>query len=159
MSTMNDFPGQVLSEIQARGVTPRSRAYFVIRYILLWLLAIASVVLGAIAFSVADYVYVDNEGIRPNELLSSPFGALFLKLPFIWLGMLTLFAVLAYVGFRNTKTGYRHQPLLTVIAVIAVTIALGLSLNLFDFGQAVHDYFLGHTTFYDALIRSNDDWQ
>jgi glucan phosphoethanolaminetransferase (alkaline phosphatase superfamily) len=157
MANMTDFSENVVKEIEARGVEPKARWHFLVRRSVFWSLAIASVLLGAISFSVGDFVFFDNEGMRASVLLETPLEGVLQSIPFLWLFVFCLFTVSAYVGLRHTRTGYRYRTLMAVAGVIVVSIALGYILNLFDFGQAVHDYLLHNTSFYDALIHSSDD--
>jgi hypothetical protein len=155
--TMNDFSDSVEKEIEARGMTPRPRWHFLLKRSVFWSLAVASVLIGSIAFSVADYVFFDNEGITPASLLESPLEGIIQSIPFIWLFVFGLFSIVTYIGLRHTRTGYRYRTVGIVVGVLVATIGLGLILNMYDFGQGVHNYLLSHTGFYDALIHSNED--
>ena len=104
---MNDFPESIEKEIEARGVLPRPRWHFLFRRSVMWILAVASVLSGAVAFSVADYVFFDNEGISVATLLQSPLEGVIRSVPFIWLLAFGLFCATTYVGLRHTRTGYR----------------------------------------------------
>ncbi len=154
---MNDFSKNIEKEIEARGMTPRPRWHFFLKRSVSWSLAIISVLIGAMAFSVADYVFFDNEGLNPAALLDTPLEVIVQGIPFVWLFIFGLFCIVTYIGLRNTRSGYKYRTLGVAFAVLLATIGLGLVLNVFDFGQGVHYYLLHHTSFYDALIRSNDD--
>lgn len=156
---MASFSEKILEEIDARGVSPRPRWHFLLRRSVLWSLALLSVILGAVAFAVADYVFFDNEGISTVTLLESPIEGIVQSIPFLWLFVFGLFTVSAYLGLRHTRTGYRYQTIGAVVGVIVVSVLLGLILNVLDFGQAVHDYLMHNTTFYDPLIHSSEDAQ
>jgi glucan phosphoethanolaminetransferase (alkaline phosphatase superfamily) len=157
MDIMNDLSKQVVEEIEARGMTPRPRWHFLIRRSVFWTLAVVSVLVGAVAFSVADYVFFDNEGVSVAVLLESPLEGIIQTIPFVWLFAFGLFAASAYLSLRHTRSGYRYRTAGVVLTVLVVTVALSIVLNLFDFGQGVHYFLLNHTSFYDALIHSNDD--
>ncbi len=157
--TMNDFSKSVEKEIEARGTTPRPRWHFLLKRSIFWTLAIGSIVSGAVAFSVADYIFFDNEGLGIATLLESPLEGIIQSVPIIWLLLFVLFCVMTYVGLRNTRAGYRYHTAGVVLLVLFLTVCLGFILNLFDFGQGIHYYLLNHTSFYDALIRSSDDFR
>lgn len=155
--TMKNFSDRVEKEIEGRGMIPRPRWHFLLKRSVFWSLAISSVCIGAIAFSVADYVFFDNEGLSPSALLDTPLEVIVQGVPFAWLFIFGLFCVVSYVGLRHTRTGYKYRTIGVVLGVLVATVGLGLVLNLFDFGQGVHYYFLNHTSFYDALVHSSDD--
>lgn len=154
---MNDFYDTLEKEIEARGMTPRPRWHFLLKRSVFWSLAVLSVFFGAIAYSVADYVFFDNEGQSMATLIESPLEGILQSIPIVWLIVFGLFCVVTYAGLRLTRSGYKYRTAKVVLAVLALTIGLGLILNLFDFGQGVHYYLLNHTGFYDALIHSSDD--
>jgi hypothetical protein len=154
---MNTLSEHIEKELEARGSTPRPRWHFLLKRSVVWSLAIASILVGAVAFAVADYVFIDNEGISPASLLESPLEGIIQSIPFVWLFVFGLFCFVTYIGLRHTRTGYRHRTIGIVTCVLVATIGLGLILNVFDFGQGVHYYLLNHTSFYDALIHSSDD--
>ncbi len=153
----NDFSQMVEDAIEKRGTTLRPRWHFLLKRSVFWFLAGASVLMGAASFSVADYVFVDNEGVGSATLLESPLEGIIQSLPILWVVLFALFAASTFLGFRNTRTGYQYRTIATVCGVIVLTICLGLVLNIFDFGQVVHYYLLHNTNFYDALIFSSDD--
>ncbi len=156
---MNDFSEKLEKEIETRGLIPRPRWHFLLKRSVFYSFAVASILIGAIAFSVADYVFFDNEGISATVLLESPLEGIIQSIPFIWLFFFFLFCLVTYVGLRHTRTGYKYRTIGIILSVLIVTIGLGLILNVFDFGQGVHYYLLNHTGFYDALIYSNDDFK
>jgi hypothetical protein len=154
---MNDFSELVVKEIEARGAAPKPRWHFLITRGALWFLATISIVIGGIAFAVADFVFFDNDGMSIAMLQKSSVYHIAQSIPFIWLFVFSLFATSAYVGFRYTRTGYRYMTVFVVLCIIGVSIILGILLNRLDFGQSIHYYLLKHTSFYDALIHSRDD--
>jgi amino acid transporter len=157
MDTMYNFSEQVVREIEARNVTPVPRWHFLLRRSVFWTLAILSTIIGGIAYSVADYVFFDNEGVSVKTLLESPLEGIIQTIPFVWLSIFGLFAVSAYLSLRKTRSGYRYRTFVAILVVIITAVILGIILNSFDFGQAVHYFLLNHTSFYDAIIHSNDD--
>jgi glucan phosphoethanolaminetransferase (alkaline phosphatase superfamily) len=157
MDKMDNFSQQVVAEIEARGVAPKPRWHFLLRRSVFWTLAVLSILSGAIALSVADYIFFDNEGFSAASLLESPLEGIIQTVPFVWLIAFALFIASAYLSLRRTRTGYRHRTALAVGGAIVVTVLLSLVLNMVDFGQAVHYFLLNHTSFYNALIQSNDD--
>ncbi len=154
---MDNFSQVIIKEIEARGAVPKPGWHFLLTRSAFWFLAITSVLVGAIAFAVADFVFIDNDGISLATLQETPIQDIAQSIPFIWLLILALFTASAYFGFRHTRTGYRYATTFVVTVAIVASILLGVALNAVDFGQTVHQYLLQHTSFYDALIHSRDD--
>jgi amino acid transporter len=109
-----------------------------------WLLAIVSVFIGAVAFAIADFVFLDNDGV--SKLQGSSIQDIAQAIPFVWLGVLALFIVSAYYGFRRTRGGYKYAMVTIVLVVVFLSIGLGFILNSFDFGQNTHAFLLNFTS-------------
>ena len=154
---MNDFSEKIVKELETRGVVPKPRWQFLFSRSLLWFLASLSVVIGGVAFAVANYVFFDNDGISHDSLVQSNIVWIAKSIPYIWLAVLGVFISCAYYGFRSTQQGYRYATTLVVGAAIVASVVFGLVLSEFDFGKMVHVYLLKHTNFYDPLIFSRDD--
>jgi hypothetical protein len=157
MEIMDDISQRVEKEIETRGLVPTPRWHFLVRRSVFWTLAVASVLVGGVAFSVGNYIFFDNEGISTAALLESPLEGVIQTIPFVWLFAFGLFVASAYLSLKHTRTGYRYGIARAVLAVIAISICLGILLDTLDFGQAVHYFLLNNTSFYDAVVHSSDD--
>lgn len=155
---MNEhLPENIIKAIEERDLIPTPRWRFLLARSVFWFLGVLSVVVGGIAFGVADYVFFDNDGISFASLQQSSIQDIAQSIPYVWLVVLGVFTLTAYYGFRKTRKGYRYATIMVVTASIVASILLGIILNAFDFGQAVHKYLLSHTDFYDLLIHSSED--
>jgi glucan phosphoethanolaminetransferase (alkaline phosphatase superfamily) len=155
---MNDqLPENIIKTIEERDLTPTPRWHFLLTRSVFWILAVLSVVVGGVAFGVADYVFFDNDGMSLASLQQSSIQDIAQSIPYVWLAILAIFTLTAYYGFRKTRKGYRYATMWVVCGSIVASILLGITLNAFDFGQAVHKYLLSHTDFYDLLIHSSED--
>ncbi len=154
---MNEFADKIVRELEMRKAYPKPRWHFLLSRWVFWMLAISSVLVGAVAFSVAEYVFFDNDGASLASLEKSNILDLAQGIPYIWLAILGLFIFCAYYGFRQTKKAYKYATLWVVVGVITASVLFGQVLSEFDFGKLVHIYLLKHTSFYDPLIFSRDD--
>lgn len=154
---MDNFSENIVRAIDERGATPKPRWHFLLKRSVFWACAVLSVAVGGAAFSVAEFVFFDNDSISLISLDQSSIRDIAVSIPYIWLLVLGIFATSAYLGFRHTRKGYRQATTIVVGVVILLSIVLGLTLNAFDFGQSVHKYLLAHTDFYDLLIHSSED--
>ena len=156
---MENFSEHIVKEIAERGATPKPRWHFLLKRSVFWTLAALSVVIGGIAVSVAMYVFFDNDGLRTlgQPALQDTLRDFAQSIPYIWLFVLGLFTASAYLGFRQTRKGYRYATTMVVGAAISISLVFGLILDTLDFGQMVHKYLLSNTTVYDILIHSSED--
>lgn len=157
---MNDTTSEkIMEEIKKQGIEPRPRWQFLLKRWVFWTFAVLSVVIGGIAFSVATYVFSDNDGmgVFQHPALQDTLQDIAQSIPYIWLFVLGIFTASTYMGFRKTRKGYRYATVTVICTAIVLSIVLGLLLNAFDFGQSVHKYLLTHTNLYDGLIHSKED--
>ena len=154
MNTMRDPSEEIMTELASRDVRPRPRWHFLIRRSVFWSLAIASVLIGATALSIAFYIFFDREGLPLGLLLESPLEEVLEGAPLLWLLIFSLFVLSAYLGIRHTKNGYRYETLKVAVLLLGVTAALGLALSAVDFGSAMHYYLFTDMTFYQAFERA-----
>ena len=137
------FSAEIIDELEARGSVPKSRWYFLASRGVVWALAIFSTLVGAASFAIAEFVFLDNDGI--TKLQGSSIQDIAETIPFFWLGLVALFAASAYFGFRRTRKGYKYATVTVVSAVIFLSVVLGLLLNQYDFGQQARAFMQGIT--------------
>lgn len=151
---MDNFSEDIVKIIEKKGLVPKPQWYFLLLRWVFWLLAVFSILIGAIAFAVAEYVFFDNDGANVASLQD-----IAKNIPYIWLIVLVTFTISSYIWFRQTRKGYKYKTVAIVCGTVVISIILGLILNAFDFGQVAHKYLLSHTDFYDMLIHSSEDIQ
>lgn len=153
---------QILREIEKRNVVPIPRWHFVLKSAVFWALALISVLTGAISMATAIYVFFDNDYIVDRANIDKLFvqrplvEVIVQSIPYVWLLALLLFIVVAYLGFRQTRKGYRH-PMLRVISVsLVLSVLLCGVLNTFDIGMFIHRYLIENVQGYDQLVYTNE---
>jgi FtsH-binding integral membrane protein len=151
---MDNFSENILKVIEKKEVIPKPRWHFLLKRWIFWLLAVFSILIGAIAFAVAEYVFFDNDGANVASLQD-----IAQNIPYVWFLVLIIFTISSYIWFRQTRKGYKYKTVVVVCGTVVISIILGLILNAFDFGQVAHKYLLSHTDFYDMLVHSSEDTQ
>ena len=159
MKTMNDHSQEIMTEFKVRDLHPIPAWHFLITRTAFWSLAVGSVVSGAVALSIAFYIFFDSEGIPTSTLLNSSFSELFESAPIFWLIASALFLVSAYLSIRHTKRGYRYGTLKIMLILFTITVILGGILAALDFGSVVHYYLTGDLGFYEALRQALSNQQ
>ncbi|MBU6321623.1 MAG: hypothetical protein KGI78_02360 [Patescibacteria group bacterium] len=154
MDSNDTFPEELMQELAARGAVPKPRWQFLLSRSVIWLLALASVVVGGVAFAIAEFVFFDNDGIA--KLQGSSIQDIAQSIPFVWLAITAFFAVVAYYGLRRTRRGYRYATTTLVLIVVVLSLALGVLLNYFDFGQRIYEY-VGHQIPLSAVFTGSTD--
>lgn len=141
MDPNETFSQEIVKELEARNAVPIARWKFLFSRSMIWFLAVASILIGGAAFAIAEFVFFDNDGIA--KLQGSSIQDIAQSIPFVWLAITAFFAIVAYHGLRLTRRGYKYATTTLVLFVVAASLALGVFLNYFDFGQRVYEY-MGH---------------
>jgi len=162
MSMQEGRSRPVLDEIEKRKAVliPRWRVF--LKRFSFWLLAVISVVTGSIAMATAIYVFFDNDFTLDHDnihqlLLEHPFIAdIISSIPYVWLAALALFTLVAFIGFRHTKKGYRYSAPKVIASSLLASLLLGVCLNAIDVGSYIHRYLIENVRVYNSLIYANE---
>jgi uncharacterized membrane protein len=157
MERLNSLSRDVIEAIKSREVIPIPRWQILLHRSVFWISAILSILIGALAFSVTDYVFFDNEGVGASALIESPLEGILQGAPLLWLIVSAVFMASAYISLRKTRSGYKIRPTFIIGSVLLSTIILGLFLDLFDFGHGVYYYLTHQTSVYEAFKQTSDD--
>jgi len=112
---------RVMGKIESGDTKLRPRSYFATRNYLMWSLAVAAILLGALAvssviFRVSNFHLITPRGVEDLSDLENVWELL----PLIWLVAFTLFGYLAYEEIRATRQGYKYE-LSTLLLVMVVS--------------------------------------
>jgi hypothetical protein len=138
---MSNLSDKILDQIKDRNITPKPRWQFLLHNYTIWGVAVLSVIIGSLSFSVVLYkVLYDGSHALPQGISSMAYKLQ--TLPLLWLVMLTLFIAIVIYNIRHTKNGYAYQPLTMLFASIAVSMALGTGMHACGISQKFDDGFL-----------------
>ncbi|MEI6652685.1 MAG: hypothetical protein WCL42_08945 [Chlorobiaceae bacterium] len=152
----------ILDEIEKRHVELIPRWRFLVKRLSFWLLAAISVVTGGLAMATAIYVFIDNDFIADHDYIHRFFTErplvedIISSIPYVWLAALALFTLVAFFGFRHTKTGYRYSAPKVIAASLGASLLLSLCLNTVDVGGYIHRYLIENVHVYNNLINANE---
>ncbi len=154
--------GSILEEIEKRNMVPIPRWHFLVRRLGFWLLAAISVLTGAISIATAIYVFLDHDFIEDHDTINLLFiqrpiiADIVASIPYLWLAALALFILIAFFGFRHTRTGYRYSAPKVIAASLSVSLLLSVALNTVDVGEYIHRYLIENVHVYNELIYANE---
>lgn len=128
MEQISDTTKNILSAIETKRVTPRSKWYFVVRNSVLWLPGIITTFLGAYTVAGVFYgilhvqvvqgKYVEGAGGNPGFFAAA--------VPLLWVVSFGLFSIVSISLLRKTYSGYRHTTLQLLLISVAGSILLGV---------------------------------
>jgi heme/copper-type cytochrome/quinol oxidase subunit 2 len=153
---------QIIHEIEKRKVVPIPRWHFILRRSVFWVLALISVITGAISMATAIYVFIDNDYISDQVNIEKFFEqrplveVIIQSIPYVWLVALGLFILAAYYGVRHTRKGYRYPMTRVIGGSLLLSLLLCGILNAFDIGKYIHRYLIENVRGYDRLVNTNE---
>ena len=116
MEQTHNTTEKILAAIENKRVTPRPKAYFVVRNSVLWIPGIVTTVLGA--YTVAGVLY---GVIHPHwENIT------YFTVPLLWVVSFVLFSIITSSLIRRTNSGYRHTAVQLLSISVATSIILGI---------------------------------
>jgi len=143
---------EILDKIKEQNIQPKKRWEFLFKNYLLWFAFGLAIILGGLASSATIFIFQHATWVELAPGFS-PLKRLWVNLPLFWLLSLSLFCFLAWYDFKNTKRGYKYQPLIIVLFSIILSIALGVAMYSLGLGQKLEDTFFRRVPFYKQMFR------
>ncbi len=140
---MKDLSNQVIKEIKGKKLHPKSKSHFILKNVLFWCAFVLSIGIGMIAFSAFLFRVMSNDWGIYRHLGRGPLPHFFLTLPYLWIIVMALFALLAIYTFQHTKGWYRHKPIIIITASVVISVVGGTFMFMAGYGDKV-DYSFSH---------------
>lgn len=151
---MDSCVDSVLSKIEAQNLTPRSKWYFILKDELFWGIGAISVAIGSCSVAAALFALTHSDfGLR-EVTHDSFFEFAYDALPFMWILSLIIFMFVGYVQVKHTKRGYKYPIYIIIGGSLVLSIAGGIVLHQFGFGERFEREFGPYIPFHvqqDAL--------
>jgi hypothetical protein len=156
MEENKDISQIVLQRIKESGIKPISRNVFNLKKVLFWSLVGASLVVGAISFSMTLSILFNNDWYLYNKF---GFGFILKTLPYFWVIFLLIFTILGEIYYRKTLLGYRRRITTVVGIYIILTVVSGSVLNIIGVGEMVEQSLFDNVPVYHFVIFDrNEPW-
>jgi hypothetical protein len=132
----------VLEKIETEHVDQVPRWQFMLSEYVIWVLWALSVCIGAVAFSLIIFFMI-HAGLAPFEATHDDLFRFFLEvMPYAWVIVFALMALLAHYNLRHTKRGYRFAVWQVLASSIVVSFFGGVALHASGVGFHV-DHLIG----------------
>ena len=135
---------KILDKIEDQKIVPKPKWHFLFKDYIVWILAILSIVVGAVGFS-ATIFSLSHAGwdlyrvTHTNIIIFT--ASVF---PYLWVLLMLVFVSVSYYNFKHTKRGYKFKLSTLIFGTVLSTVILGLIFNITGFGQ-IADRKFGHT--------------
>ncbi len=132
---MSNLKNKVLEKIKKGEVKRKPVLYFIGKNYFFWTMFFVSIFVGSASFAVFIRYFLIESG--PWYEIFEKYGVKYPMefLPFLWLFVLILFVLSAWLNFKHTKGAYKKHNYLIVVTSIAVSIFLGVVMFLNGFGR------------------------
>jgi hypothetical protein len=141
---------RVLATIQEEHVEPKPRWYFLLREWVVWVVALVALVLGSIATALTLYIRDASRFIERQVELSN-LASVFHAIPAIWVVLFAVGVFYTVYALRETKRGYKWNPLWLVMGALALSIGLGASAFAMGAGEPIDRYLISNAPMYKPL--------
>lgn len=142
---------KMLAKIKSRKVKPIPKWHFWAKNILFWVLFLASVKLGSLAFAVILFAIESAEFDIFSHITHSKVEFILGILPLLWILFLSVFLFGAVRLFQKTKTGYRYSPIFIVVGSFVLSIVVGTILFFTGGGARLEQKFADKVPIYKGL--------
>lgn len=153
----NSFIDQLEQQLAARDVHPRPRWYFGVVTIIIWLIALAAVLLAALAAAVVVFMLVTHDWDVVMRGGHRPIVEALFSLPYLWLLLCAAALLGVYLLVRLTGRGYRYESARLGMTVTAIALATGAAVYAFGVGSTVHMALLRRVPPYGMLVHTKED--
>ncbi|MFA7169373.1 MAG: hypothetical protein WC178_00795 [Candidatus Paceibacterota bacterium] len=152
-----DFSQEILEKIKTEQIKPKSRWLFVFKNSLVWLIFGASIILGALSFSVILHFWEINDWDVSYRLSENFLTFVILTMPYFWLICFLAFLGLAYLYLKNTKTGYRYEFAKILVLSLALSFVIGGLLYSIGAGRQTESEFAARAPFYKNIKNNQEE--
>ena len=142
---------KILEKIKKEELKPIPKKYFLIKNGFLWGLFILGVIIGALAFSVVLFSIQQTDFELAVHMSHSKLEMLLGLLPFIWIFFLVGFLVLAIIGIRNSRRGYKFTIGKMVGISTALSILLGTAFFIGGGAKKLEKAFAVNVSIYESI--------
>jgi hypothetical protein len=131
---------KVLESIEEKQIKPKARWAFLLKEYLLWGLAFATMIVGALAFSIIFAQLFNNDWDLYRRISGSLPGFIIMSLPYVWIILLALFLLLGNYQIRHTKHAYKYPVYSITLLLVGLSSLLGILFYNIGYGKAVNEH-------------------
>lgn len=153
-----NFDQEILKKIKEEKITPKPKWQFLLKEYTVWGVGVFSLLIGALAFSVIIYMFINNDWGIYHEMDKSFLDFIVLTLPYFWLIFLGLFILLLNYNVRHTKKGYRYSLPIILMSSVTLSAALGVLFFEMGIGRGIDDILGERMPLYGKVINPSIDF-
>ena len=153
---MINISKSVLNKIKKGNIKPKTKLYFALIHIALWLAATLSVVLGGLAVAIILRQFLLTDWMILHRALGGSLPSFIPVLPYLWFLFMGLTFFFAKYLLTHTKKGYKFKPIHIIIASILLSIIIGSLFFAIKLDVPIERGLQNHVRPYAALQQSRE---
>ncbi|MCK5096351.1 MAG: hypothetical protein KAR24_03290 [Candidatus Pacebacteria bacterium] len=157
MKDRKDIADSIMEKIERESIKPKPRWEFLLKNYSIWFTGILAVVVGSVATSSIIFAIRNADWFLYRRLSDSFLIHVFKVMPFLWIGFLVLFVLIAIYQIKHTKRGYKYSLAIIVLGNIFVSMILGSVLYVFGFGHLIDVYAGRFVPSYQAIEERREE--
>jgi hypothetical protein len=159
MSKKTHLSEDIMRRIDDEQIAPRAKVFFVLRNTVLWILALVSVLVGALVMSAVFFSLFNADHFIFTKLGYGTGSYLLAALPLVWLVTLSLFGLSAIYEVRHTKRGYRYPIWQLLTGLVIISLVLGYILFSMGFAHIIDQKAARYLPYYESVEnRMEEMW-
>jgi hypothetical protein len=150
----------LLERIEQEHLCPRSTIFFRSKECLIWFWWILSVMVGALAVAVLQYILI-YRSYALFEVTHDNFWIYLLEVvPYVWIVVFSVMIFIAVYNLRHTRRGYRYSLKFIIGSSLILSLVGGSLLYYFGLGQVIDNQFGRYASLYASQNRlEHEFWQ
>lgn len=155
MKTTLTLQKQILSRIKTQGIRPVPKEYFKIREYVIWGLVSIFILALSIGFAMIVFMIKGTDIELFNKLGLTLSQKLLYTVPLFWIITTTIIAVVAFVHYRNTRTGYKTSTKKFIYTSTLIAVIVGSVAYVLDISKFVDTLVAEHVPLYTTMVPVN----
>ena len=149
---MKDISKNIIGKIKKDHIQPHSKTHFIVKRSFFWSVIVIALILGALALSL---VLFQLEVIEWELHDSFTLAAI---LPYFWILIVSVLALLAVWYFRHTRKGYRYEWWMVLGGSFIILIILGGVLHAANISEKLERQLIEHPNYQKIAARHEMVW-
>jgi len=146
-----DKSSELFDKIKSQKVQQKPKWYFQFKNYFFWLLFVGFILLGSLSFSIILFAIQQADFDLIKHLSHSLLEFVLGIAPIIWLITLIVFLVIAMMGIRNSKKGYKYSLSNIIAFSISFSILLGTLFFISGGAQYLENAFATQFSNYNSI--------
>ncbi len=150
-------PDRIIHTIKENHISPIPRSRFVILRTVTWAVGITVTILGGFVFAKVIASLLSASWESWDYVFPTFQSFLFSAMPFVWMLLIIVFAVLSTFIIHKTEVGYKYKRVLLLIVSILISFALAVVILTVGAKVNANKFFTSGLAIKEAVTWSNPD--